>query len=390
MRRLQSLQAASEGWVSTRLVDEVRDHRRAHLQTTAIIADKRFMETRSWLIRNGSDRERMLDMDRRLQPVRLRTFAVLAAALLASGPWVGWWTIAPLLAAAAVFRAADTRIDGTARPELWMFAAWAVAETIIAASLVLTGSSAVSMLAMLSIPIVTLSARFSSRGILLGVAIALGLMIAVAFGTNAPAVAQNPPLLIAPLAVVVSVAMLSMALMRSDVEHRSKAVIDQLTGLLNRGALETRAHELEQQSAISGEPVALIVADLDNFKRVNDLHGHASGDAVLKEVAYLVRKRLRAFDLAYRLGGDELLILLPGADLKIAEVVGESLHEVVGSEMLTGGVQVTISCGVSASHRGETFDFDTVFRSADAALYEAKRCGGDRVRSDVPSAMVAS
>lgn len=348
------------------------------------------METRSWLIGNGSDRERMLDMDRRLRPVRLRTFAVLAAALLASGAWVGWWTIAPLLAAAAVFRVADTRIEGTARPEFWMFAAWAAAEAIIAVSLALTGSSAVSMLAMLSIPIVTLSARFSSRGILIGVAIALGLMIAVAFGTNAHAVTQNPPLLIAPLAVVISVAMLSMALMRSDVEHRSKAVIDQLTGLLNRAALETRANELEQQSAITGEPVALIVADLDNFKRVNDLHGHASGDAVLKEVAYLVRKRLRAFDLAYRLGGDELLILVPGVDLEVAKLVAEGLREAVGSEALGGGVRVTISCGVSATRHGESFDFDTVFRSADAALYEAKRCGGDRVRSDVSPALVAS
>jgi diguanylate cyclase (GGDEF)-like protein len=343
------------------------------------------METRSWLIRNGSDRERMLDMDRRLRPVRLWTFTVLAGALLASGPWVGWWTLAPLLVAVAIFRVADTGIEGTARPEYWMFAAWAGAEAIIAVSLALTASSAVSMLAILSIPIVTLSARFSSRGILIGVAIALGLMIAVALGTNADSVAQSPPLLIAPMAVVVSVAMLSTALMHSDVEHRSKAVIDQLTGLLNRSALEARAHELEQQSAITGEPVALIVADLDNFKRVNDAHGHASGDAVLKEVAYLVRKRLRAFDLAYRLGGDELLILVPGADLKIAETVGESLQEAIA-----GGLQVTMSCGVSASRRGETFDFDAVFRSADAALYEAKRGGGDRVRSEVPQAMVAS
>lgn len=205
------------------------------------------METRSWLIRNGSDRERMLDMDRRLRPVRLRAFAVLAGALLASGPWVGWWTIAPLLVAAALFRLADTRIEGTARPEYWMFAAWAGSEVIIATSLALTGSSAVLMLAMLSIPIVTLSARFSSRGILIGVATALGLTIAVALGTNAGAVAQNPPLLIAPLAVVASVAMLSTALMHSDVEHRGKAVLDQLTGLLNRSALEARANELEQQ-----------------------------------------------------------------------------------------------------------------------------------------------
>lgn len=347
------------------------------------------METRSWLIRNGADRGRMLDMDRRLQPVRLRTFAVLAGALLASGPWVGWWTIAPLLVAAAVFRVADTRIEGTARPEYWMFAAWAGAEAIIAVSLALTGSSAVSMLAMLSIPIVTLSARFSSRGILIGVAIALGLMVAVALGTNAGAVTQNPPLLIAPLAVVVSVAMLSMALMRSDIEHRSKAVIDQLTGLLNRSALEARANELEQQSAITGEPVAVILGDFDDFKAVNDSDGHAIGDAVLKDVAYLLRKRLRAFDLAYRLGGDEFLVLVPGGDLESAATLADELREAVAAETVGGGLRVTMSFGVGASRRGESFDYDAVFRRADGALYEAKSHGADGVCSNRPSAVVS-
>jgi hypothetical protein len=126
------------------------------------------MQTPSWLIKDGSDRERTLDMDRRLQPVRLRTFAVLGAALLASAPWVGWWTIAPLLLAVALFSLAGARIEGTARPEYWMFAAWAGAEAIIALSIALTGRSAVSLLALLAIPIVTLSARFSSRGILSG------------------------------------------------------------------------------------------------------------------------------------------------------------------------------------------------------------------------------
>lgn len=331
------------------------------------------MQTRSWLIKDGSDRERMLDMDRRLQPVRLRTFAVLAIALLASGPWVGWWTIAPLLLAAGLFRAADTRIEGTARPEYWMFAAWAGAEAIIALSVALTGSSAVSMLAMLAIPIVTLSARFSSRGILIGVATVLGLMIAVAFGTNAHAVLDNPPLLIAPLAVVIAVAMLSVALMRSDVEHRSKAVIDQLTGLLNRNALEARANELEQQSAITGDPVAVILADFDDFKAVNDSVGHAVGDAVLKDVAYLVRKRLRAFDLAYRLGGDEFLVLVPGADREAAASLAEDLREAVASEMVGDGLRVSMSFGVGASKRGQALDYQKVFLQADEALYEDKR-----------------
>ena len=102
--------------------------------------------------------------------------------------------------------------------------------------------------------------------------------------------------------------------MKSDLEHRSSSVIDPLTGMLNRNALQTRIAELVAQAAILREPVALIVGDLDNFKAINDGHGHAAGDVVLKDVAYRMRKALRAYDLAYRLGGEEFLIILPGAD----------------------------------------------------------------------------
>jgi diguanylate cyclase (GGDEF)-like protein len=342
------------------------------------------MHSPSWLISNGSDRERMLDMDRRLQPVRMRTFAVLGVSLLASGPWIGWWTIAPLVLAAALFRLADTRIEGTARPEYWLFGAWAAAEAIIALSLALTGSAAVSLLALLAIPIVTLSARFSVRGILVGLALTLGLMIAVAFGTDAHAVIEHPPLLFAPLTVVVAVAMLSVALMNSDVEHRSKAVLDQLTGLLNRTALDARRSELEQQSAITGEPVAVILADFDDFKAVNDSEGHAAGDAVLKDVAYQVRKRLRAFDLAYRLGGDEFLVLVPGAELESAVILAEELREAVSAQTVGNEARVTMSFGVGASQRGERFDYTAVFHRADEALYEAKR-SSDRVCIGLPA-----
>ena len=79
----------------------------------------------SWLFPDGVDRARMLDMDRRLRPVRRAAFGVLALTLLASGPWLGFWTVVPLAVAALLFRVADTRIDGAARPEFPLFAAWA-------------------------------------------------------------------------------------------------------------------------------------------------------------------------------------------------------------------------------------------------------------------------
>ena len=333
----------------------------------------------SWLIRDGMDRERMLDMDRRIQPARRRSFAVLGLALLACGPWLGWWTLLPLFVAGAGFRVAEDRLAGMRRPEYAMFAAWAASEVIIGASVAITGGPKVATMSWFAIPIVTLASRFSDRGIAIGVSIAIGVLLAVAFGVDAKAVIHDPTVVIAPIALLVAVTMLSVALMQSDVEHRSRAVVDPLTSMLNRNALHSRVQELEQQSEVSGEPVGVIVADIDRFKQINDSRGHRVGDAVLKDVAYLLRKRLRAFDLAYRLGGEEFVVLLPGADLDQVLAVADDLREAVEGEQVGGGVSTTISCGVGGSERGSSFRYDAVFAEADAALYAAKRAGRNRV-----------
>jgi diguanylate cyclase (GGDEF)-like protein len=333
----------------------------------------------SWLIRDGLDRERMLDMDRRLAPLRRQAFAVLALALVASGPWVGWWTLLPLVGAALLFALADRYVPRMDRPEYAMFVAWAGSELIIAASVALTGGPHVA-LSWLAIPVVTLVARFSVRGIVNGVAFALVVLLAVALGTDTAAVLDDPTLVIAPAALIVSLAMLSTALMRSDLDFRNRAVIDPLTGMLNRGALRSRVEELGQQSALSGEPVGLIVVDVDDFKLVNDEHGHVAGDAVLRDLAYRLRRELRAFDLAYRLGGEEFLMVLPGAGLEATAALAKQLCGAVDGEVV-GGVEITISCGVAASRRGTRFEYDPVFGAADAALYEAKHSGRNCVRS---------
>jgi diguanylate cyclase (GGDEF)-like protein len=203
-------------------------------------------------------------------------------------------------------------------------------------------------------------------------------MVAVALGVDAGAVISNPPILFAPMSLVISTGILSVAMMQSDLEHRTEAVIDPLTGLLNRNALRSRTQELAERSVLTGESIGVIVGDLDHFKQVNDEHGHAVGDAVLKDVAYLLRKELRAFDLAYRIGGEEFMILLPGADLPEAVKLADRLHRAVAADSL-GGQFVTMSFGVSASEAGHRFDYDSVFTKADGALYEAKRSGRDRV-----------
>jgi len=337
------------------------------------------MDLHAWIFGDDLDRERMLDMDQRLAPVRRNALVVLGVALLLSSPWIGIWTLAPLLLAAGLFKLANRQAGLTERPEYLILGAWVASEAIIAAAVALTGGPRVVTMGWLVIPIVTLPSRFSARVVKLGAAIALVLLAAVAFGTDAGAVVRDPPLVIGPAATIIAVAMLLIALMRSDIEHRDECVIDQLTGLLNRKALATRSDELEQQAMVTGEPVGVIVADLDHFKRINDEHGHAAGDAALAEVAYRLRKQLRAFDLVYRLGGEEFLVLVPGADLTEALTLAEGLCAVIADEPLTDGSEVTMSLGVSASTRGDAFDFDAVTRTADEAMYEAKRAGRNRV-----------
>jgi diguanylate cyclase (GGDEF)-like protein len=334
----------------------------------------------SWLFPNGVDRERMLDMDRRVRPVRKAAFGVLGLALIASGPWIGWWTVVPLALAAIVFRVAEQRIDGAAKPEIGLFCAWALSQVIIAISVALTGGPSVATMSWFAIPLVTLSARFSERGVALGVGITLALMTGVAFGVDAAAVIANPPVLIAPASMAIAVAMLQTALMRSDIDARANAVIDPLTGMLNRQALAPRIAELQQQSVVTREPVGLIVCDLDHFKRINDDHGHAAGDAVLKDVAYRLRKSLRAFDLVYRIGGEEFLVLLPGADYDQAARVAEQLRLGLDGELSGAGHAVTMSFGVAASEPHEVFDYDALFVEADTALYAAKSDGRNCVR----------
>jgi diguanylate cyclase (GGDEF)-like protein len=356
-----------------RVVDTLSDDRDVEPQHTDIS-----VAPRSWLCPEPADRVRAVDMEERLRPFRRASFVALTVALLLSGHWVGWWTLIPLAVAVVGFTLVDRQLATAAQPELTIASAWLLAELAIAGSIALTGGPRSPALAWLVIPLVTLPARFNSRAVAVGVAVVSGLLLLTTFGVDAPYIVDHPQSIVMPIALLVAVALLSSALMKSDLEHRSSSVIDPLTGMLNRNALQTRVAELVQQASILREPVALIVGDLDNFKAINDGHGHAAGDAVLKDVAYRMRKALRAYDLAYRLGGEEFLIVLPGADSAQAAEVAETLRRAIAEDPIAG-LLVTISFGVSASAPGE-FEYDTVFAEADLALYRSKQDGRNRVR----------
>ncbi len=324
-------------------------------------------------------------MEQRLKPLRAASFGVLALALLLCGPWVGFWTLIPLGVAAAAFVLTERGLAASARPEYRMAVAWLSSELAIAASVALTGGPRSPAVSWLVLPVVTLAARFDVRGVVAGSSVAAGLIVASSLGVDPDSVIASPQQVIFRLALLGAVGLLSLALMRSDVHHRSASIIDPLTSMLNRSALGVRVEELRHQAPIVKQPIGLIVADLDHFKTVNDTHGHAVGDAVLRDVAYSLRKHLRAFDFAYRLGGEEFLVLLPGADARQTAELAEELRQRIFAKS-HGGVSVTMSFGVSASPPS-CFEYEKVFRAADQALYAAKAAGRNRVRvaaTDVP------
>ncbi|MFO0839172.1 MAG: sensor domain-containing diguanylate cyclase [Phycisphaerae bacterium] len=161
---------------------------------------------------------------------------------------------------------------------------------------------------------------------------------------------------------------------------RTEARVDALTGLFNfRWSAETLAQET-QRSARFGSPLSLISIDLDGLKGLNDKHGHAVGDAVLRHVAGKISRALRRIDAAARVGGDEFLVILPGTDLAGARLVARRIRNAIRDDRPFVGadaLSVTVSLGVAAWSAG--MKADDIRAAADEALYTAKNGGRDRV-----------
>jgi diguanylate cyclase (GGDEF)-like protein len=152
------------------------------------------------------------------------------------------------------------------------------------------------------------------------------------------------------------------------------AYVDPLTGIPNRRSFDERfALEIERARRRQG-PLALVICDLDHFKRVNDRLGHEGGDEVLARAAGTIAEATRAVDLAARIGGEEFGVILPGADPHAAAVAAERLREHVMAEFAGHEPPVAASSGV-ASTIGAEADQRELFDAADRALYSAKRAG---------------
>jgi len=334
-------------------------------------------------IHEEARRERLLDMEQRVRRYRAACFAILALALLVSGGRsLGYWWIAFLAAGLAGFAVADRFMRKSLRPAFWIAGAWAALPALIAASALATGGATSPVLVWFALPAATLGFRFELRGIVAGTVYVVAMFLLAAVAPDPQAAWEQRDLLIAIAALILSTVILSGALVESDRAHRRRSTLDPLTGLFNRNALEQRLSELNGQpcNPQDGLSHAFLLCDLDHFKRVNDEHGHAAGDAVLQDVAYTMRATLRAGDSIYRVGGEEILVMLPGASHADALEIAERLRIAV-RERRPVGISISLSIGVAVAEPG-TVNCDDMLARADAALYAAKAAGRDLVYLD--------
>lgn len=172
-----------------------------------------------------------------------------------------------------------------------------------------------------------------------------------------------------------------------ELTHRAR--VDGLTGALNRRSFEERAEAELARAQADGTPVSLVIIDVDGFKRLNDEHGHPTGDAILRRIANRLELETRQTDAIARPGGDEFAVLLPGAASAAALAVAERLLSAGVSDDEPG---VTLSIGV-ATGPPDDGSFGSLWEQADAAMYEAKRAGGNAARvagSNGPAALAVA
>jgi diguanylate cyclase (GGDEF)-like protein len=181
--------------------------------------------------------------------------------------------------------------------------------------------------------------------------------------------------------LLITVLVVALTKERLELEQRTKAQTDPLTGALNRRAFSSRGSRIVQRHGIAREPLCLLFLDLDRFKSLNDRFGHSGGDDILVRFVDVVHDNIRPTDFLFRIGGEEFCCLLPQTSVMQAHRVAERIrHQFETAAVDIGGsvVQATVSIGIATT---ETFgyDLDTLMRRADMAVYAAKQQGRNRV-----------
>ena len=187
--------------------------------------------------------------------------------------------------------------------------------------------------------------------------------------------------------IIIASLVLNLVNARLSEQLSLRAMTDELTGLLVRRALHEQVPGFVEQAERAGRRVALLMLDLDHFKRINDTHGHLGGDAVLRHVAKVLHTQLRADALVSRYGGEEFIVVLAVAGLHDARIVAERLRQSLAATVCRAGtakVNVTASIGIATLDRSDALQ--AAIERADQAMYRAKQGGRNRVEISLSQA----
>lgn len=169
---------------------------------------------------------------------------------------------------------------------------------------------------------------------------------------------------------------------KMDSEMQRAASFDELTNILNRRTFNLRSNEIISQFARKQEKISYLLIDIDDFKKINDEHGHYMGDIVLKKFTSTIRKLLRNYDLFGRYGGEEFAVLLPGTNEEEAIMIAGRLRKSIENSSVNSKIKYTISIGVATITPGRETNIEMLYKLSDNALYSAKMQGKNRVSND--------
>jgi diguanylate cyclase (GGDEF)-like protein len=338
----------------------------------------------NWLVRGEFERDHIRESAHALSRTHHGALGFVFVALLASIPWIGWVLMLPAIPAVIAYHAAERRVKALRRPEYMLGGTWLLVQLSIFGGAVIADPAEPYMLVLFAPMMIGMTAVFPTRGVQVLSLVTVGLCMLAGAIARPDVLTTYPTIAGPPLLLVTGIALMSSVTGRSAIEFRTRAVVDPLTGLLTRAALRSRLAEVEHESHAATSSISVIAFDIDHFKTLNDAHGHAAGDAALRAVGFATRTNLQALEWGFRLGGDEFMVVVPvssGAAAALAERIRASIGQVN-----VDGVTLTASFGIAAAAPDERFDFETVSRRADSALYEAKRAGRNRVAVATPVA----
>lgn len=327
-------------------------------------------------VRRLLEREHLIAMTERQR--REATVQYLAAfgAQLAAVPWTGWTLVAGTACGAVVHRVAQMRVREWRNPQAVLMATWMVWQGACFAGALFIPDPPLWGLSGFALLLVTASSSFARPcAIAAGLYSAL-LVVATTAITKPSALWDSPQAWTGALAVVASVMLVGRALRMRALGLDTDASFDALTGLPNWKAWQASVQEWEATRARGTDRLALLLIDVDNLKAINDAHGHARGDDVIRGVAARLEGATRHEGALFRLGGEEFAMLVRDDDVDQVEAIGERLRRAV-SDHLVAGLDVTVSIGAAVAFHG--LDPGTLFDAADGALYGAKHGGRNRV-----------